>query len=194
MLKILFYLQILFYFIIYVKSESIIPKLGVKTIQKYHKSNNTLLMLYINPLNFTHKSLLETFTQVKIAFPNYTYGYVDEVKDKDILNFFKLKDINDSGFIVYRFKDETFYIEENVHNISQIIEIINKIEDKSLNWFSTSIIEKAVEFITGKKYGKKAHTYFSFAICLISIFVYTAVNVWAKRQERKEIEKRFKKD
>lgn len=171
-----------------------IKKLSIKDITKYHKTDTTLLLMYLNPLNFTHKALLDSFNNIKLSYPNYTYGYVDSVNDQNILNFFKLKDLNDTGLVLYRFFDEYYYYEENIHNASQIIEFITQVEKGTVNWYSNSLIEKIFEIVTGKKYGKKAHTYFSFAVCIISIIVYTAVNVWAKREERKEIEKRFKKD
>ena len=171
-----------------------IKKLSIKDITKYHKTDTTLLLMYLNPLNFTHKALLDSFNNIKLSYPNYTYGYVDSVNDQNILNFFKLKDLNDTGLVLYRFFDEYYYYEENIHNASQIIEFITQVEKGTVNWYSNSLIERIFEIVTGKKYGKKAHTYFSFAVCIISIIVYTAVNVWAKREERKEIEKRFKKD
>ena len=169
-------------------------KLSIKDITKYHKTDTTLLMMYLNPLNFTHKAMLDTFQQIQLSYPNYTYGYVDAVSDQNILHFFKLKDLNDTGLVIYRFYDEHFYYEENIHNATQIIDFITQVENGTVNWYSNSLIERIFEIVTGKRYGKKAHTYFSFAVCIVSIIVYTAVNIWAKREERKEIEKRFKKD
>ena len=42
-------------------------KLSVKDITKYHKTDTTLLMMYLNPLNFTHKAMLDNFhTQITL--------------------------------------------------------------------------------------------------------------------------------
>jgi len=76
--------------------------------------------------------------------------------------------------------------------MKEIKEIFEKVENGKLNWSSNSIIEKIFFLITGKRYGKEAHSIFSFGICLLSIIIYTVVNIKMRREERKLLEKRFK--
>ena len=76
--------------------------------------------------------------------------------------------------------------------MKDIQDIFEKVENGKLNWSSNSIIEKIFFLITGKRYGKEAHSMFSFGICLISIIVYTIVNIKARREERRLIEEKLK--
>ena len=76
--------------------------------------------------------------------------------------------------------------------MKEIIEIFEKIDNGKLNWSSNSILEKIFFLITGKRYGREAHSIFSFGICLLSILIYTIVNIKMRREERQMIEKRFK--
>ena len=76
--------------------------------------------------------------------------------------------------------------------MKEIKEIFEKIENNKLNWSSNSILEKIFFLITGKRYGKEAHSIFSFGICLLSIAIYMFVSIKARREERKMIEQRFK--
>ena len=155
-------------------------------------------MFYFNSDDPTHQEL---FTEYKALIDNYihkranyTFGYVDSYLDSKLLEFFKLRSRNDSGFIVYRFKEELFYVEENITQISQIESIIMNMERKKINWNSNGILEKIMNYITGKRLGQKAYTYFTFFVCVVSIIVYTCMNVWTKRMERNEIKRRFKQD
>ena len=155
-------------------------------------------MFYYNSYNSTHQAL---FTEYKSLIDNYidkranyTFGYVDSYLDSKLLEFFNLQHKNDSGFIAYRFKEELFYLEESITHISQIENIIMNMEIKKLNWNSNGILEKIMNYITGKRLGQKAYTYFTFFVCVVSIVVYTCMNVWAKRMERNEIKRRFKQD
>ena len=43
-----------------------------------------------------------------------------------------------------------------------------------------------------KRYGKEAHSMFSFGICIISLLIYITVNIKARKFEREMLEKRLK--
>ncbi len=76
--------------------------------------------------------------------------------------------------------------------MKEINAIFEQIEKGKLNWSSNSVIEKIFFLITGKRYGREAHSIFSFGICLLSIIFYTVVNIKMRRDERILLEKRFK--
>ena len=76
--------------------------------------------------------------------------------------------------------------------MKEIKAIFEQIEKGKLNWSSNSVIEKIFFLITGKRYGREAHSIFSFGICLLSIIFYTVVNIKMRRDERILLEKRFK--
>ena len=108
-------------------------------------------MFYYNSFNPTHqalfieyKSLIDNYNNKRT---NYTFGYVDSYLDSKLLEFFNLQCKNDSGFIVYRFKEELFYVEENITHVSQIENIIMNMEIKKINWNSNGILEKILNYI-----------------------------------------------
>ena len=169
-----------------------IVQLNETLINTVESRKSTLFMIYLNPLNKTQLDLLEEITEYKEIFPNITFGYLDIIKDLKILEYFKLTNINESGIIIYDFKNKQFYIEEEVSNITTVEKIIKALNDKKINWNTNSIIEKIFYLITGKRYGKLAKTYLSFYLCILSILFYTGMNIYNKRMERKAIEKRFK--
>lgn len=182
----------------FISSSSIYHHFTSKELSHYHRSNKTVLMFYYNSFNTTHqalfieyKSLIDNYINKRT---NYTFGYVDSYLDSKLLEFFNLQLKNDSGFVVYRFKEELFYVEENITHVSQIENIIMNMEIKNINWNSNGILEKILNYITGKRLGQKAYTYFTFIVCVASIVVYTFMNIWAKRMERNEIRRRFKQD
>ena len=112
--------------------------------------------------------------------------------DEKLLDFFKIKNTRDSGLILYDFKNKNYYVEEGINHMKEVMDIFEKIEINKLNWSSNSIIEKIFFLITGKRYGKEAHSMFSFGLCLISLIIYIIVNLKARRFEREMIEKRLK--
>lgn len=169
-----------------------IVQLNVTLIYKAESRKSTLFMIYLNPLNKTQLDLLEEITEYKEIFPNITFGYLDIIKDLKILEYFKLTNINESGIIIYDFKNKQFYIKEEISNYTILETIIKEINYKKLNWNTNSIIEKIFYLVTGKRYGKLAKTYLSFGLCLFSIIFYTGMNIYSKRMERLAIEKRFK--
>jgi hypothetical protein len=169
-----------------------IEKLNVTLIKKYEGRQSILFMIYINPLNKTQLKLLEDISEYKEIFKNITFGYIDLINDIKLLDYFKLTNTNDSGVIVYDFKNKQFYIKEEISNYTILETIIKEINYKKLNWNTNSIIEKIFYLVTGKRYGKLAKTYLSFGLCLFSIIFYTGMNIYSKRMERLAIEKRFK--
>ena len=113
----------IFSFFSFVSSSSLYNHFTAKELSRYHKSNKTVLMFYFNSDDPTHQEL---FTEYKALIDNYihkranyTFGYVDSYLDSKLLEFFKLRSRNDSGFIVYRFKEELFYVEENITQIDK---------------------------------------------------------------------------
>ena len=109
-----------------------------------------------------------------------------------MLEYLKIKNVRDSGIIVYRFDNKHYYIGEGLNHLNEIIDIFEQIKNKKLNWSSNSIIERIFYLITGKRYGKEAYNMFSFEIRFISLLFYIYVNHKARREEREMIEKRLK--
>ena len=186
----MFWFIILYHFSIILNNT--IEKLNVTLIKKYEGRQSIVFMIYINPLNKTQLKLLEDIEEYTEIFKNITFGYIDTINDIKLLDYFKLTNTNDSGVIVYDFRNKQFYIKEEISNFTILETIIREINNKTLNWNTNSIIEKIFYLITGKRYGKLAKTYLSFGLCLFSIIFYTGMNLYSKRMERLAIEKRFK--
>lgn len=167
-----------------------LTSISIQRMAKKHK--DTLVMLYLDPKNYTQHFFLEDLSMIMKSYPNYTFGYIDTNKDSQILSFFNLKNTKTIGFIIYNFKKDEFYIEEDIKSKDTIIDILSQIDKNKLNWMTNGIVERIFEALTGKKYGKKAHTYLSFIICILSIVYYTIMNIIRKRKERKEIEDTIK--
>ena len=151
-------------------------------------------LIYINQSNMSHIFFMDelyNFLKYK-PLENYTFGFLDIEDDQKLLNFFKIKNKRDSGVILYNFANNNYYVEEGINHMKETKEIFEKVYNGKLNWSSNSLIEKIFFLITGKRYGKEAHSIFSFGICLLSIFIYTFVNIKMRREERQMIEKRFK--
>ena len=102
--------------------------------------------------------------------------------------------MRDSGIIIYRFDNKNYYVGEGINHLNEVKDIFEQIKNNKLNWSSNSIIERIFFLITGKRYGKEAHSIFSFGICLISLLFYIIVNIKARRFERDMIEKRIKNE
>ena len=109
-----------------------------------------------------------------------------------MLEYFKIKNERDSGVIFYKFDNKNYYVGEGINHLNEVKELFEQITNNKLNWSSNSIIERIFYLITGKRYGKEAHSMFSFGICIISLLVYIFVNIKARRFEREMIEKRLK--
>ena len=151
-------------------------------------------LIYINQSNMSHIFFMDElyhFLQYK-PLENFTFGFLDIENDQKLLDFFKIRNKRDSGLIIYNFANNNYYVEEGINHMKEIIEIFEKIDNGKLNWSSNSILEKIFFLITGKRYGREAHSIFSFGICLLSILIYTIVNIKMRREERQMIEKRFK--
>ena len=197
-IKLLFnsYLIKMFWFIIIYHFSFILnhgfEKLNVSLIKKYEGRQSILFIIYINPSNKTQLNLLEDIEEYREIFKNITFGYIDSINDIKLLDYFKLTNTNDSGVIVYDFRNKQFYIKEEISNFTLIETIIREINNKKLNWNTNSLIEKMFYLVTGKRYGKMAKTYLSFGLCLLSIIFYTGMNIYSRRMERLAIEKRFK--
>ena len=158
------------------------------------KNKQKVGLIYVNQANMSHIFFMdELYNFLKFKpLENYTFGFLDIENDQKLLDFFKIKNTRDSGLILYNFANNNFYVEEGVNHMKEINAIFEQIEKGKLNWSSNSVIEKIFFLITGKRYGKEAHSMFSFGICLISIIIYTIINIKMKREERKIIEQRFK--
>ena len=151
-------------------------------------------LIFINQSNMSHiffKEELNKYLSLK-PLEKFNFGYLDIENDQKLLEFFKIKNKRDSGLILYNFANKNYYVEEGINHMDQIKIIFEQIEKGKLNWSSNSIIEKKFFLITGKRYGKEAHSMFAFGICLISIIIYTFVNIKMRREERKILEERFK--
>ena len=158
------------------------------------KNKQKVGLIYVNQANMSHIFFMdELYNFLKFKpLENYTFGFLDIENDQKLLDFFKIKNTRDSGLILYNFANNNFYVEEGVNHMKEINAIFEQIEKGKLNWSSNSVIEKIFFLITGKRYGREAHSIFSFGICLLSIIIYTVVNIKMRREERKLLEKRFK--
>lgn len=183
---------------IFVSSSSIYHHFTIDEIVDFQNSNKIVLMLYYNEDNNTHQVVFDEYKKLVDRYvdirENYTFGYVDSVKDAKMLRFFKLKEKEGIGFIVYIFKEELFYFEENVTDISQVEDIIGRMERREINWYSNGVVERIFDYIAGKRLGQKAYTYFTIIAFVTSVVIYVSVNIWAKRMEKNEGTQRVKQD
>ena len=160
------------------------------------KKKESLVLIYINSKNISHGFFMEEVTNYLQFNPleKYKFGYLDLEDDYIMLEFFKIKNMRDSGIIIYRFDNKNYYVGEEINHLNEVKDIFEQIKNNKLNWSSNSIIERIFFLITGKRYGKEAHSMFSFGICLISLLFYIIVNIKARRFERDIIEKRIKNE
>ena len=151
-------------------------------------------LIYINSKNTSHNFFMDELVDYLEIKPlmNYNFGYLDVENDKRLLEYFKIRNVRDSGLILYNFANKNYYVKEGINHLKEAKEIFEQVENGTLNWSTNSIIEKIFFMITGKRYGKEAHSMFSFGVCFISILIYSYVNMKARREEREMIEKRLK--
>ena len=180
--------------ILIIKCVHKLPRLTRKEIFKMEKNKESLALIYINPKNISHNFFLEEVSNYLQTNPlnKYNFGYLDIEDDKRMLEYFKIKNERDSGVIFYKFDNKNYYVGEGINHLNEVKELFEQIMNNKLNWSSNSIIESIFYLITGKRYGKEAHSMFSFGICVISLLVYIFVNTRARRLEREMIEKRLK--
>ena len=171
-----------------------LKRLTKRDLSIMERKKEKVCLIYIKVSNISHiffKNELSNFLRYK-PLENYNFGFLDIENDKKLLEFFKIRNTRDSGLILYDFKNKNYYVEEGINHMKEVQDIFEKIEINKLNWSSNSIIEKIFFLITGKRYGKEAHSMFSFGICLISIIIYIVINIKVRREEREMFEKRFK--
>jgi len=171
-----------------------LKRLTKRDLSIMERKKEKVCLIYIKESNISHiffKNELSNFLRYK-PLENYNFGFLDIENDKKLLEFFKIRNTRDSGLILYDFKNKNYYVEEGINHMKEVQDIFEKIEINKLNWSSNSIIEKIFFLITGKRYGKEAHSIFSFGICLISIIIYIVINIKVRREEREMFEKRFK--
>ena len=171
-----------------------LKRLTKRDLSIMERKKEKVCLIYIKESNISHiffKNELSNFLRYK-PLENYNFGFLDIENDKKLLEFFKIRNTRDSGLILYDFKNKNYYVEEGINHMKEVMDIFEKIEINKLNWSSNSIIEKIFFLITGKRYGKEAHSMFSFGICLISIIIYIVINIKVRREEREMFEKRFK--
>ena len=171
-----------------------LPRLTRREILDTEKKKENIGLIYINSRNISHKFFMEEVSGylANHQMEKYHFGYLDIVNDKNLLDFFKIKNERDSGIIIYKFGNKNYYVGEGINHLDQVIDIFEQIEKNKLNWSTNSLIEAIFFFITGKRYGKEAHSMFSFGICIISILIYMGTNIYFRRQERNMIEKKLK--
>ena len=171
-----------------------LPRLTRREILKIEKKKENVALIYINLKNISHNFFLEEVSNYFQLNPlkKYTYGYLDIENDEKMLEFFRIKNTKDSGIVIYKFENNNYYVGEGINHLKEVQDIFQQIENKKLNWSSNSIIEKIFYLITGKRYGKEAHSMFSFGICIISLLIYITVNIKARKFEREMLEKRLK--
>ena len=180
----------------FIKCLQKLPRLNRREILNMEKKKESLCLIYINSKNISHIFFMEEVTNYLQFNPLeiYKFGYLDLEDDYRMLEFFKIKNMRDSGIIIYRFDNKNYYVGEGINHLNEVKDIFEQIKNNKLNWSSNSIIEKIFFLITGKRYGKEAHSMFSFGICLISLIFYIIVNIKARRFERDMIEKRMKNE
>ena len=190
------YQSFIIIFILYsIKCLKKLPRLTRKDIFKIEKNKESLILIYINSKNISHTFFLEevsNYLQQNPIEDIFHFGYLDMVLDEKMLEFFKIKNDRDSGIIIYRFINNNYYVGEGINHLYEVKDIVEQINNNKLNWSSNSLIEKAFYLITGKRYGKEAHSMFSFGICIFSLLIYIIVNIKARRAERQMIEQSLK--
>ena len=171
-----------------------LQRLTRKAILQMEKNKENLALIYINSKNISHQFFMGEVSNYLQTNPlnKYNFGYLEIENDKKMLEYFKIKKEKDSGIIFYKFTNKNYYVGEGINHLDEVKELIEKINNNKLNWSSNSIIEKIFYLVTGKRYGKEAHSMFSFGICVISLLIYIFVNMKARRFEREMIEKRLK--
>lgn len=180
----------------FIKCLQKLQRLNRREILNMEKKKESLVLIYINSKNISHGFFMEEVTNYLQFNPleKYKFGYLDLEDDYRMLEFFKIKNMRDSGIIIYRFDNKNYYVGEGINHLNEVKDIFEQIKNNKLNWSSNSIIERIFFLITGKRYGKEAHSMFSFGICLISLLFYIIVNIKARRFERDMIEKRIKNE
>ena len=169
-------------------------RLTSRELLQMEKNKEKVCLLFVNQKNISHNFFMDELHDYLEIRPleRFNFGYLDVENDQKLLEFFKIRNKRDSGIIIYNFENKNFYVEEGINHMKDIKAIFEKIENGKLNWSSNSILEKIFFLITGKRYGKEAHSMFSFGICLLSIAIYMFVSIKARREERKMIEQKFK--
>ena len=171
-----------------ISSSSLCQHFTSQDIINFQGTKNIVLMFYFNEQNTTHHSLFTQYTNLydkyKNIRSNYTFGYIDSYLDRQLLTFFRLKNVNDTGFIIYIFAEDLFYFEESITEVSQIEAMITNMENRKINWYSTGIIERIFDYIAGKRLGQRAYTYFTAIVSVIAIIVYVSANIWSKQVEK----------
>ena len=192
----LYLLYIITLVLSFIKCLQKLPRLNRREILNMEKKKESLVLIYINSKNISHGFFMEEVTNYLQFNPleKYKFGFLDLEDDYRMLEFFKIKNMRDSGIIIYRFDNKNYYVGEGINHLNEVKDIFEQIKNNKLNWSSNSIIERIFFLITGKRYGKEAHSMFSFGICLISLLFYIIVNIKARRFERDMIEKRIKNE
>ena len=171
-----------------ISSSSLCHRFTAQDIIDSQGTHKIILMFYFNEQNTTHHALFDQYTSLVDKYAqirsNYTFGYIDSYLDRKLLSFFRLKHANDTGFIIYIFAEELFYFEESLTDVSQIEAMIANMENRNINWYSTGLVERVFDYIAGKRLGRRAYTYFTAIVSVISVVVYVSVNIWSRRVEK----------
>lgn len=178
MLSILFWSQ----------SSSKLIELTPSIINSLDKDKQTLALIYYSIKDIF---LIKEIENLQKEYSNYHFGYVDTTISANILSFFKISNINNTGFIIYNFNKQEYYVEEYISSVKEVRDCLNKTANNTLNWSSQSIVETVGWYITGKRLGQKAHYMLTFILSILAIAVFTMANIYSKRMERKEIEKKI---
>ena len=171
-----------------------LPRLNRREILNMEKKKENLGLIFINSKNISHNFFMEEVSNYLQSNPleEYNFGYLDIENDYRMLEYFKIKNVRDSGIIIYKFNNKNYFVGEGINHLNEVKDIFEQIKNNKLNWSSNSIIERIFYLITGKRYGKEAHSMFSFGICIISLLIYITVNIKARKFEREMLEKRLK--
>jgi hypothetical protein len=185
---------IIFIILSFVDCFKKLPRLNRREILNMEKKKENLGLIFINSKNISHNFFMEEVSNYLQSNPleEYNFGYLDIENDYRMLEYFKIKNVRDSGIIIYKFNNKNYYVGEGINHLNEVKDIFEQIKNNKLNWSSNSIIERIFYLITGKRYGKEAHSMFSFGICIISLLIYITVNIKARKFEREMLEKRLK--
>ena len=163
-----------------------IIKLNVTLIDSFDKEKAILFIIYLNTSNNTQLNLLNELSNYKNKYSNITFCFIDTKTDIRLIKYFNLKNTNDSGIIIYNFKNNNFYVHEEILNGKNIENILNNLNLNKINWNTNSIIERLLYFITGKRYGKSGDIYFSIILLIFSLFVFCMVKKKKKKMKQKK--------
>jgi hypothetical protein len=74
-------------------------QLNSSLIEEFDERKILVFLVFLNLENNTQVKLLNGLSKYKEQYLNITFGYIDMINDKRLLDFFKITNKNDSGVL-----------------------------------------------------------------------------------------------